>query len=103
MEARPLIPEYLYSLLVVSSTAEDLRDKTLASLYGKPADTVETYWKRLFDLTGIHDRGILVLTAVVLGWIPMPKLGWTPPPRERISDERYLTQDVDLPGSAMIH
>lgn len=90
MEPRPLLPRYLLRLLRLAADAEDLTNGTLARLYGRPPTTVETYFKRLFGLTGIHDRGTLVLRAVLLRWIPTPTVRWCPP--------RPMSSNVPIAG-----
>lgn len=64
-----LLPCWLH-LLEAASTAPDMKDETLAHLASLAPRTVRTYFQRMFDVTGIHDRGVLVMTAVRRGWIP---------------------------------
>jgi hypothetical protein len=67
----PLAPALL-RLLQTAACAEDLSDKTLARLSGFSTETVHTYFKRMFEATGIHSRGTLVIAAIQREWIQPP-------------------------------
>jgi Response regulator containing a CheY-like receiver domain and an HTH DNA-binding domain len=73
-ENRDLLPCWLH-ILTVASTSPDYKGSTLARRSNVTPRTVRTYFQHMYDITGIHDRGVLVMTAVLRGWIPYPDSG----------------------------
>ena len=67
-EPCPLTPRLL-QLLQASVNANDTSDEILASLLHISPSTVNTEFKRIFSLLGVHSRSGVVLLALKQGWI----------------------------------